>query len=92
MKIKLGTLSAFFTLGLASQATFADMSLYTCVGLGHRTKIVFSDGSTRLQIYSPESQLLYATQSAVGSKPATSTSTSTNYNYLHHGLIAEQAQ
>ena len=61
---------------------------YSYDGMGHRTKMLASDGSTRLQIYSQAGQLWYATQSATGGKPASTT----NYIYLHRGLIAEVNQ
>jgi YD repeat-containing protein len=61
---------------------------YSYDGMGHRTKMLASDGSTRLQIYSQGGQLWYATQSAIGSKPASTT----NYIYLNNGLIAEVNQ
>jgi YD repeat-containing protein len=61
---------------------------YSYDGLGHRTRVIGTDGSRRLQLYSPAGQLLYATQNAIGGKPASTT----NYIYLHHGLIAEVNQ
>ncbi|MCE4540803.1 RHS repeat-associated core domain-containing protein, partial [Pelomonas sp. P7] len=57
---------------------------YAYDGLGRRIKIVSSDGSTRIQVYSQAGQLLWATSSG-GPRP----SSTTGYIYLGGKQIAE---
>jgi len=57
---------------------------YAYDGLGRRTKIVSSDGSTRIQVYSQAGQLLWATSTG-GPRPASTTA----YIYLAGKQIAE---
>jgi YD repeat-containing protein len=78
-----------FRFDLANRITSAlGKASYRYDGLGHRSKINFADGSTRLQIYSPAGQLLFANQSASSTGPARRTW----YIYLRQNLIAEVNQ
>jgi RHS repeat-associated protein len=58
---------------------------YVYDGLGRRVKIVSSDGSTRIQVYSQAGQLLYGTNVG-GGRPTSSTT----YIYLNGKQIAER--
>lgn len=77
-----GTQSFGFDLG--NRLTSSPGGNYAYDGLGRRTKINSSDGSTRIQVYSQAGQLLWATSTG-GPRPASSTA----YIYLAGKQIAE---
>ncbi|MBT9457267.1 MAG: RHS repeat-associated core domain-containing protein [Burkholderiaceae bacterium] len=75
------------TLGfdIANRLTSASVGgSYVYDGLGRRIKVVSTDGSTRIQVYSRAGQLVWATSSG-GPRPASTTA----YTYLGGKQIAE---
>ncbi|MBT9494961.1 MAG: hypothetical protein IV107_22000, partial [Paucibacter sp.] len=74
-----------FTFDLGNRISSAPgKASYVYDGLGRRTKIVSTDGSTRIQMYDAAGQLIWATSSG-GPKPGSNT----KYIYLAGKLIAE---
>ncbi|MCH7342473.1 RHS repeat-associated core domain-containing protein [Pelomonas sp. CA6] len=76
-----------FTFDLGNRLSSASLGgSYTYDGLGRRIRLVSTDGSTRIQVYSQGGQLLWAS-SAGGARPPSSTA----YIYLGGKQIAESS-